>query len=560
MISIRQLSKTFKLYKRPSDRLVEWFLPLERHQLFHALRDINLEIPPGRTLGIVGANGAGKSTLLKLITGVLLPTTGTLEVRGRIAALLELGTGFHPEFTGRQNIYVNGQLLGMTYEQMKELEEEIIAFSELGAFIDQPIRTYSSGMYLRLGFSIAACVRPEILIVDEALSVGDARFSQKCIRRIREFRDNGTTILFVSHDPGAVSLLCDEAVLLDKGLMRLVGSPKEVLEEYNAMLAAMGSGNSEMHITRPVRLGGADQPRRHGTFLALITELQTLDQHGEPTQVYAPGDEMQVVIRIAFLAPANNPTVGISFRDRLGQDLYGTNTHLKRVATGRFAPGSALELRVRVRVPFGYGDYSLTTAVHDDENHLDACYEWTDNAAIFSVRLSGKLDWSGLVELAPTIQASGIEVTPVALAEALAQRFPQLPNPITVDGVVPNPFLFGFGPVQHSDGRNWRHLASEGCVVAPITGEYLVVLVENLGQSPVRLEAKMPLENESSEWNIPQGRCALVIRNRLHGKGSVWPLVLNHGGAPDTVRVHQVETIAQWRDSPEWPSPAPARS
>jgi len=230
MISLRQVSKVFRLYNNPTDRLMEWVLPVKRHQEFHALRDITLEIPKGRTIGLIGQNGAGKSTLLKLITGTLLPTYGTMEIRGRVAALLELGTGFHPEFTGRQNIYVNGQLLGMSREELVKLEPEIIAFTELGPFIDQPVRTYSSGMVLRLGFSIAAAMNPELLIIDEALSVGDARFSQKCIRRIREFRDEGTTILFVSHDPGAVTTLCDEAVLLERGAVRSRGLPKDILE------------------------------------------------------------------------------------------------------------------------------------------------------------------------------------------------------------------------------------------------------------------------------------------------------------------------------------------
>jgi len=558
MIAIHQLNKTFKLYKRPLDRLLEWVLPVNRHQDFHALRDINLTIPRGRTLGIVGANGAGKSTLLKLITGVLVPTSGTLRVAGRIAALLELGTGFHPEFTGRQNIYINGQLLGLSYEEMRGLESEIIAFSELGAFIDQPIRTYSSGMYLRLGFSIAACVRPEILIVDEALSVGDARFSQKCIRRIREFRDNGTTILFVSHDPGAVALLCDEAVLLDRGMVRTVGDPKSVLEEYNALLAGLGTGNAEMHITRPVRIGGIAQPRRHGTFLALVTDLQILDSDAAPAQVFSPGDLMEVVIRVAFLAPARNPTIGISFRDRLGQDLYGTNTHLKKVATGDHRPGSALELRVRVRVPFGYGDYSLTVAVHDDENHLESCYEWTDNAAVFSVRLNDKLDWSGLVELQPELEGRPLSLSREDLAAALEHRFPEFPNPIPVEGCVPNPFLFGFSPVQSDAGRPFRRMEREAClIVSP--GGVVSLLVENASAAPVRIRASLALESDGPQWEVPPGRHACQWKP-AKGGALVWPLLLRIEGSADDCRLYEVETSPQATERPEWPSLAPARS
>lgn len=467
MISVRQLHKTFKLYRRPSDRMLEWFLPVRRHESFHALRDVNLEIPAGRTLGIVGANGAGKSTLLKLITGVLLPTKGEVEVKGRVAALLELGTGFHPEFTGRQNIHVNGQLLGISPEEMLALEPEIIAFSELGAFIDQPIRTYSSGMYLRLGFSIAACVQPEILIVDEALSVGDARFSQKCIRRIREFRDHGATILFVSHDPGAVSLLCDEAVLLDRGMVRASGTPKDILDEYNALLAAQGTGNSEMTISRPVRLGGVAQPRRHGTFQALIHELVLMDAAGSETTVFAPGDEVTIRLRAMFLTPVRDPTVGISIRDRLGQDLYGTNTALKRVALGEFAPGDVALVEVRLRIPFGFGDYSLTVAIHDDENHLESCYEWTDNAAIFSIRLREKLDWSGLVELQPSFTHRREKPDGSVLAAALRTRFGDLPFVLDAGAErSPSPFLHGCAPPADFAFGRGRLLEGRASLVA----------------------------------------------------------------------------------------------
>ncbi|HQH12972.1 MAG TPA: ABC transporter ATP-binding protein, partial [Candidatus Sumerlaeota bacterium] len=198
------------------DRILDWVVPGagKRYRDFWALRQVSFSIPKGRSVGIIGANGAGKSTLLKLISGTAKPTSGEVRVQGKIAALLELGMGFHAEFTGRQNIRMNGKLLGLTDDELDERIPKIIAFSELGDFIDQPLRTYSSGMYVRLGFSVVASVDPDILIVDEALSVGDLHFQQKCIRRIREFHEQGTTLLFVSHDPGAVKLLCEEAILL----------------------------------------------------------------------------------------------------------------------------------------------------------------------------------------------------------------------------------------------------------------------------------------------------------------------------------------------------------
>ncbi|MCC6546019.1 ABC transporter ATP-binding protein [Candidatus Sumerlaeota bacterium] len=401
MISLSHVSKKFKLYRRPSDRLLEWGGLGKRHGEFLALRDINLTVSEGRTMGIVGMNGAGKSTLLKLITGTLLPTEGTIEIHGRVAALLELGTGFHPEFSGRQNIHVNGQLLGLAPEQVRALEPEIIAFSELGAFIDQPLRTYSSGMVVRLGFSIAASIQPEVLIIDEALSVGDARFSQKCIRRIKEFREQGTTILFVSHDPNAVMTLCDEAVLLNEGRIVGEGSPRDILEEYNALLAAKGSGNLEMRISRGSREEFSLAPRRHGSFEAFISGLRLIRANGAPSDVYTPTEVMRIQFRAHFQTPVESPTIGFMIKDRLGLNIYGTNSFLKSNQCGPFQTGDAIDVEISVPLRLAYGDYSITVAIHHDETHLDKCYEWTDNAAIFHIRHEGKPDWSGMVVLDP---------------------------------------------------------------------------------------------------------------------------------------------------------------
>ncbi|HNM46172.1 MAG TPA: ABC transporter ATP-binding protein [Candidatus Sumerlaeota bacterium] len=421
MISLSHVSKKFKLYKRPSDRLLEWSGFGKRHGEFHALRDINLTVGEGRTVGIVGVNGAGKSTLLKLITGTLLPTEGTIEIRGRVAALLELSTGFHPEFTGRQNIHVNGQLLGLSHEQVRELEPEIIAFSELGGFIDQPLRTYSSGMVVRLGFSIAASVQPQVLIIDEALSVGDARFSQKCIRRIKEFREQGTTILFVSHDPGAVTTLCDEAVLLNEGRIVGQGAPRDILEEYNALLAAKGSGNLEMRISRGSSEEMSLALRRHGSFEAFVTGLRLLRANGAPSDVYTPTETMRIQFRAHFRTHVESPTIGFMIKDRLGLSIYGTNSFLKGRHCGPFAPGDAADIEIAVPLRLAYGDYSITVAIHHDETHLDKCYEWTDNAAIFHVRHEGKPDWSGMVVLDPTFTISAGKSTAAEIASHAAQ-------------------------------------------------------------------------------------------------------------------------------------------
>jgi lipopolysaccharide transport system ATP-binding protein len=238
-ISVNHVSKCFKRYRHPVDRLKEIFLPGKSlaHN-FWALRDINLQVWKGQTLGVVGRNGSGKSTLLQIIVGTLTPTEGNVEVNGRVSALLELGSGFNPEFTGRQNVFFNGQLLGLTTQEIEEQFDDILAFADIGDFIDQPVKTYSSGMYVRLGFAVATSVNPDILIVDEALSVGDEAFQRKCFSRIHEIKDRGGTILFVSHSAPSIIQLCDSALLMDRGELLLEHTPKMIISKYQKMIYA----------------------------------------------------------------------------------------------------------------------------------------------------------------------------------------------------------------------------------------------------------------------------------------------------------------------------------
>lgn len=417
MIELANVSKMFRLYASPLERVRDWVgLPAHPRE-FWALRDISFTIPRGSSVGIIGPNGAGKSTLLKLITGTLLATSGTVKTEGRVAALLELGTGFHPEFTGRQNIRINAQLLGISPEDIARREEEIIQFSELGFFIDQPLRTYSSGMIMRLGFAVMVAVEPEILIVDEALSVGDARFTQKCLRRLRDFREAGATILFVSHDAGAALALCDEAILLDGGRLRERGRPSTILDHYNSLLASRGDGNVDIVRESAEPDEGEMVRRRTGTFEARITSVDVLNGTAQPTEIFRPGDDAIFRIRVAFEAAISNPTIGILVRDRLGLEVYGTNTSLLGIATGDFKPGETLELDVRLRLLLGHGDYSLTIAVHSEDTHLERCYDWADHIAIFSVRFAGKQTWKGFAALEPKFEITR-SATPPAPAPA----------------------------------------------------------------------------------------------------------------------------------------------
>lgn len=238
-ITIQNVSKCFKRYRHPVDRLKELLFPGKtRADEFWALRDINLEIPKGKTLGIVGANGSGKSTLLQIIVGTLAPTTGQINVQGRISALLELGSGFNPEFTGRQNIFFNGQLLGLTQKQIEAKYDDIVGFADIGDFIDRPVKTYSSGMFVRLAFAVATSVEPDILVVDEALAVGDEAFQRKCYARLEKIQDRGGTILFVSHSAGTVIELCDSAILMSEGELLLSSTPKFVIDKYHKLIYA----------------------------------------------------------------------------------------------------------------------------------------------------------------------------------------------------------------------------------------------------------------------------------------------------------------------------------
>ena len=242
MIKVNNITKEFKLYHNPADRLKEIVFRKTLHRTFRALKEVSFEVQEGESLGIVGQNGAGKSTLLKILTGVLFPDSGAIHVDGRITGLLELGTGFNSEFTGIQNIYLNGTLLGMSKEEINEKLDTIVGFSELGDFIQEPIKTYSSGMVMRLAFSTAIHAAPKAFVVDEALSVGDTYFQQKCMRKIKEFKDDGGSIIFVSHDMNAVKILCDKAVLLDHGSTVEEGEPDKVINTYNFLMAKKGKG------------------------------------------------------------------------------------------------------------------------------------------------------------------------------------------------------------------------------------------------------------------------------------------------------------------------------
>lgn len=382
-IAVTNLGKAYKKYPNRRARLADWLLPLEkpRYELHWVLKDINFVVNPGEAIGIIGMNGAGKSTLLKMITGTTQPTTGSVTIQGRMAALLELGMGFHPDFTGRQNAFMAGQLLGLTTEEISALMPGIESFAEIGAYIDQPVRVYSSGMQVRLAFAVATARRPDILIVDEALSVGDTYFQHKSFDRIREFQALGTTLLIVSHDKSAIQSICDRAILLKDGQIIKEGKPDTVFDFYNALLAD--------HENQSVREKESSFEGKvqtlSGNGEATILEAWMADGTGNRIEMAKVGQRVLFGITIDVQAELPELVIGFIIKDRLGQEVFGTNTHHLDNAMHHVAAGTKLRFAFELDLNLGPGTYSLTYALHTHDTHLLKNYEWRDVALVFNV-------------------------------------------------------------------------------------------------------------------------------------------------------------------------------
>lgn len=381
-ITVKGLGKAFKRYPTRWARLAEWLDPRDRprHQLHWVLKDINFTVQPGEAVGIIGVNGAGKSTLLKLITGTSQPTTGNVQMTGRVAALLELGMGFHQEFTGRQNVYMAGQLLGLSTDVISELMSDIIEYSEIGTHIDLPIRVYSSGMQMRLAFSVATVIRPDILIVDEALSVGDAYFQHKSIERIKRFQSEGTTLLLVSHDRNAIQGMCGKAILLEDGGIAMIDTPANVMDYYNALL----SKRQPQSLTRKT-LETGHISTRSGTGEAVVESCMICDLSGKKTEILTVGSIASLEVRVRTSAPIKRLVLGILIKDKLGQPVFGTNTwHTDQVLIDIKADESIV-YRAQFPSNFGHGTYSISLSLASSDTHLEHNFDWIDLAAIFSV-------------------------------------------------------------------------------------------------------------------------------------------------------------------------------
>jgi lipopolysaccharide transport system ATP-binding protein len=412
---------------------------------FWALRDVSLEVRKGETVGIVGRNGSGKSTLLQVICGTLAPTSGTVETNGRVAALLELGAGFNPEFTGRENAYMNGTLLGLSTEQIDARFDDICAFADIGEFIDQPVKTYSSGMYVRLAFAVIAHVDADILIIDEALAVGDAFFVQRCMRFLRDFMERGT-VLFVSHDTGAVTNLCARAVWLERGRVRFTGSPKQVTETYLAALyeeqqgcsVVQDAGESAKPTVRTVQNGlpkdqrveliNASKYRNDIEVFAFnssapgfgkgdsrIVDVKLMSEDGAVLGWIVGGEIVSVVIRVKAIEDILAPIVGFMLKDRLGQTLFADNTFLSYAKKPmRVGTGEIFEARFTFQMPIlPAGDYVIAAAVAEGTQSQHVQHHWIHDA--LSLKSHSSSVFTGLVGV-PMIDIQLQKVPPAGKA------------------------------------------------------------------------------------------------------------------------------------------------
>lgn len=400
-ISVRQLGKAYKQYPNRWSRLAEWIIPFARprHALKWVMQDVSFEVNAGEAVGIIGINGAGKSTLLKMITGTTQPTAGTVQTTGRVAALLELGMGFHPDFTGRQNAFMAGQLLGYTIDEITSFMPAVEAFAEIGDYIDQPVRVYSSGMQMRLAFSVATAHRPDVLIVDEALSVGDAYFQHKSFDRIREFRTLGTTLLMVSHDKGAIQSICDRAILLDAGKLAMEGEPEAVMDYYNALLA-----DHQNQVVKQGMLADGKIQTISGTGEAAVSRIALLDQRGQSVDTIDVGQDIRLHIEVDIHASIDKLVLGYAIKDRLGQVVYGTNTELKKQPLFDVAAGSRQIFDIHFPANLGPGTYSIQTALVSSDTHLVNNYEWRDLAIVFTVVNLTKAHFAGCAWIDPHIE------------------------------------------------------------------------------------------------------------------------------------------------------------
>ena len=381
ILEVKNIYKSYRTYSSEIWRIFSWFgIKHKAIQENYTLKNISFSIKEGEAIGIIGQNGAGKSTLLKIITGTLQATKGEINTNGKISAILELGMGFHPDLSGRQNAYHSAGLMGYTSKQIDAVISDIEDFAEIGEYFDYPVRTYSSGMQMRVAFAVATAYRPNILIIDEALSVGDSYFQHKSFDKIKKFKEQGTSLLFVSHDKASILALCDRAILIDKGELLREGNPEEITDYYNALIAQKENSAVKQQKTNSNKLQTIS-----GTKEATIEKVALYNQEGELIDVVGVGDLVDLKVDVKIHKDISSLVLGYAIKDRLGQTMYGTNTwHTKQIID---FPKENDKYQFTLTFPanLGVGTYSIVIALTNSDTHLNENYEWRDLALVFDV-------------------------------------------------------------------------------------------------------------------------------------------------------------------------------
>lgn len=436
-IALKQISKCYRRYTHPVDRLKELLIPSRsRADEFWALRDINLEVFQGETLGIVGQNGSGKSTLLQIVAGTLTPTGGEVHINGRVSALLELGSGFNPEFTGRQNVFFNGRILGLSRDEIAAKFDAIAAFAEIGVFINQPVKTYSTGMFVRLAFAVAVNVKPQILIIDEALSVGDIYFQQKCFEKLKKLKEQGVTLLFVSHDSGAIYKLCDRAIFIESGLLVADSKPKQIIDLYEARLLKKSNSKlseiefyayeakkefaskkegidnkEEMTKNSHIEKGNKETLSFDDSNIysdeVIPQHVCLLDESGQEIEATVSEQQIELFTRLLFIKSFYDPHVGFKVRDRTGEVFFETNTYCMGQTIGFVEKNTVIEVSFKFCVPLAPGEYTMTIGIADSgflDGQFKTCLSYIHDVKRLNIlQNKDSIKWSGMINLCPTV-------------------------------------------------------------------------------------------------------------------------------------------------------------
>lgn len=387
-LSLREVSKTFPIYDSPLQKLREAVSWRRRkfHREFWALREISLQVESGMTLGVLGQNGSGKTTLLQLLAGIMAPSRGEVEIRGRVATILELGAGFNPEFTGRENATLSGVILGLSPGEIKREMGRIVAFSEIGEFIDQPVKTYSNGMYLRLAFAVAVAVDPDILLIDEILAVGDTYFQHKCVRKIRDFQEMGKTLVYVTHDVESVRNVCHQAMILDYSRLLARGEPGAIAAQYMALI-----DTRERDRRRPAETPGEETApadySRYGSREAEIVAVEILDLEGNPKTVFNYEEDFHLRFRVVFHRDVRRFVLGNIFRNRYGFNVFGTNADWLGLPLPDLKKGEVCQVTFHHRANLAAGTYSINPAASAVTGKgTYRTLDWINNAAIIEIK------------------------------------------------------------------------------------------------------------------------------------------------------------------------------